>query len=113
VLDATDGIEFVTPGAEEVLDLLRHSDRTVESLPSPVRIVAAQTARRGATADAGERAYGTWVGHPPSDRGDCVAIGLERTSEEQAARLRLEAFALSPRETDRRVVPTMESGAQL
>jgi DNA-binding CsgD family transcriptional regulator len=107
VLDATDGIEFMTPGTEEVLDLLRHSDKTVESVPSPVRIVAAQTRSAGRdgrlpTPVNVPTALG-WVtlhGSLPSGLGDRVAIVLQRTSEDQAARLRLEAFALSPRERE-------------
>src|SRR5262249_43448461 len=43
LLDAVDGIELATPGTEEVLDLLRHSDSAGRGIPAPIIIVAAQT----------------------------------------------------------------------
>ncbi|MCB1499010.1 MAG: helix-turn-helix transcriptional regulator [Bauldia sp.] len=107
VLDATDGVELATPGTEEVLDLLRHSDPARRTMPAPVIIVAAQTRSAGRdgrqpaplhvpTADGWVTLYGSL----PSGPRDRVAIVLQRTPEAQAARLRLEAFALSPRERE-------------
>jgi DNA-binding CsgD family transcriptional regulator len=107
LLDPTDGIEFATPGTEEVLDLLRYSDQAAQSVPAPVLIVAAQTraaGREGRPPTPLNVPTGSgWVtlhGSLPNGPRDRVAVVLQRTSEAQVARLRLEAFALSPRERE-------------
>lgn len=107
LLDATDGIELATPGTEEMLDLLRYSDQVAQSVPAPVLIVAAQTrsaARAGRQpAPLHVPTANGWVtlhGSLPSGARDRVAVVIQRTPEAQAARLRLEAFALSPRERE-------------
>lgn len=107
LLDARDGIEFATPGTEDLLELLRHSEKAAESLPAPVRIVAAQT--RSAASEGRQptplnvptaEGWVTLHGSLPGGSRDRVAVVLQKTSEEQAVRLRLEAFALSPRERE-------------
>jgi DNA-binding CsgD family transcriptional regulator len=107
LLDATDGIELATPGTEEMLDLLRYSDPVARSIPAPVLIVAAQT--RAAGRDGRQPAplqvptaqgWVTLHGSLPSGPRDRVAIVLQATPEAQAAPLRLETFALSPRERE-------------
>ncbi len=107
VLDAADRIELTTPGTDELLDRLRLADPVARSVPASVLIVAAQT--RGA-GSAGRRpeplhvptATG-WVtlhGSLPTGSRHRVAIVIQATPEDQAAPLRLEAFALSPRERE-------------
>ncbi len=107
MLDAADGIEFATPGTDEVLDLLRYADQIVQDVPAPVRIVAAQT--RSAGRDGRQstplnvptpNGWITLHGSLPSGPRDRVAVVLQKTPEEQAIRLRLEAFALSTRERE-------------
>jgi len=107
LLDETDGIELATPGTEEMLDLLRYSDPVKRSIPAPVLIVAAQT--RAAGRDGRQPAplnvptaqgWVTLHGSLPGGPRDFVAVVLQATPEAQAAPLRLEAFALSPRERE-------------
>jgi DNA-binding CsgD family transcriptional regulator len=107
LLDASDEIEMATPGTDEVLDQLRYADPVRRSLPAPILIVAAQT--RAAGRDGRQptplnvptaNGWVTLYGSLPSGPKDRVAVVLQRTPAAQAARLRLEAFALSPRERE-------------
>jgi DNA-binding CsgD family transcriptional regulator len=107
LLDPNDDVELATPNAEELLDLLRHTDTVERGLPAGVLIVAAQTR---AAAAAGKQAAplhvptpAGWVtlhGSAPDGRDGRVVVILQGTPEDQAAPLRLEAFALSQRERD-------------
>ena len=107
VLDASDDIELQTPGTDELLDLLGHGDPVARSVPTSILFSAAQTR---AAARAGRRpdplhvpTAAGWVtlhGSMPSGTRDRVAIVIQATPEDQAAPLRLEAFALSPRERE-------------
>jgi DNA-binding CsgD family transcriptional regulator len=107
VLDAADGVEFLTPGTEELLDLLAHADPIRRSVPTPILFSAAQTRAAGRE---GRRpvplhvptATG-WVtlhGSLPTGQRDRVAVVIQSTPEDQAAPLRLEAFGLSARERE-------------
>lgn len=107
VLDAADEVELLTPGTDELLDLLAGSDPVARSLPTSILFSAAQT--RAATRE-GRRpdplhvpTAAGWItlhGSVPSGPRDRVAIVIQATPEDQAAPLRLEAFALSPRERE-------------
>ncbi len=107
LLDSNDDIELATPNAEELLDLLRRTDTVERGLPAGVLIVAAQT--RAAAASGKQAATlnvptpAGWVtlhGSMPEVSAGRVAVILQGTPEDQAAPLRLEAFALSQRERD-------------
>jgi len=107
VLDAADGIELSTPGTDELLDSLRHADPVVRSVPASVLIVAAQTRAAGRDGRRPEPLHvptaSGWVtlyGSMPSGARDRVAVVIQGTPEDQAVPLRLEAFALSPRERE-------------
>jgi DNA-binding CsgD family transcriptional regulator len=107
VLDRNDDVELATPNAEELFDLLRHTDTVDRGLPASVLIIAAQTR---AAAKAGRQASplhvptaAGWVtlhGSTPDSEPGRVAVIVQGTPEDQAAPLRLEAFALSERERD-------------
>ena len=107
VLDATDGIELATPGTEEVLELLRYANPAGLGIPDPILIVAAQTRSAGRDGrpptPLNVPTPNGWVtlhGSLPIGPRDRVAVVLQMTPEAQAVRLRLEAFALSPRERE-------------
>ena len=107
VLDAADEVELSTPGTDELLDRLRHSDTIARSVPASIFIVAAQTRAAG---QAGRRpqplhvptaaGWLTLHGSLPTGPRDRVAIVIQATPEDQAALLRLEAYALTPRERE-------------
>lgn len=107
LLDDHDGVDLATPGADEMLDLLRHADPVARGLPACVLIIAAQTRSAGKqgkqppplnvpTADG----WITLHGSLPDGPNGRVAVILQGTPEDQAAPLRLEAFALSARERE-------------
>lgn len=106
-LDAADGIEWMTPGTQEMLEPLLHADPVARSIPASLLIVAAQT--RAAAKDGRQleplhvpTAAG-WItlhGSLPGGPRGHVAVLLQATPAEQAALLRLEAFGLSARERD-------------
>jgi DNA-binding CsgD family transcriptional regulator len=107
LLDTTDGIELATPGTDEMLDLLRFADPVPRRVPAPILVIAAQT--RAAGKDGGQPAplhvptaqgWLTLHGSLPEGPTGRVAVVLQSTSEADAAPLRLEAFALSPRERE-------------
>ena len=107
VLDAADGIEFSTPGTDELLGRLRHVDPVGRSVPASVLIVAAQTRAAGRAGRRPEPLHVPtsegWVtlhGSLPTGPRDRVAVVIQGTPEDQAVPLRLEAFALSPRERE-------------
>ena len=107
VLDAADGIELSTPGTDELLDRLRHADPVARSVPASVLILAAQTRAAGRAGRRPEPLHvptaAGWVtlhGSLPTGPRDRVAVVIQATPEDQAAPLRLEAFALSPRERE-------------
>lgn len=107
VLGPTDDIEMSTPGTDELLDLLRHSDPIDRSLPASVLIIAAQTR---AAARAGRQAapvnvptaegWITLYGSVPTGPSGRVAVVVQTTPEGEAAPLRLETFALTRRERE-------------
>lgn len=107
VLDAADEVELLTPGTDELLDRLRHVDPVARSVPTPILFSAAQTRAASRERRRPEplhvpTAVG-WVtlhGSVPSGPRDRVAIVIQATPHDQAAPLRLEAFALSPRERE-------------
>ena len=107
LLDATDGIELATPGTDEVLDLLRFADPVSRRVPAPILMIATQT--RAAGRDGRQPAplhvptaegWITLHGSLPEGLEGRVAVVLQATPEAEAAPLRLEAFALSPRERE-------------
>lgn len=107
MLDATDGLEFSTPGTDEVLDHLRLADPVARSLPASVLIVAAQTRAAGREGRRAEPLHvptaAGWVtfhGSLPTGERDRVAVVLQATPDDEVALLRLEAFGLSPRERE-------------
>jgi len=107
LLDQNDDVELATPAGEEILELLRHTDPTDRRMPACVLIVAAQT--RAAVKEGRQAAplhvptAAGWIslhGSVPDGHPNRVAVILQGTPEDRAAPLRLEAFALSPRERD-------------
>jgi DNA-binding CsgD family transcriptional regulator len=107
VLDADDEVELQTPGTDELLDLLRHADPVARSLPTSILFSAAQTraaAREGRRPDPlhvpTAAGWITLHGSMPTGPRDRVAVVIQATPEDEAAPLRLEAFALSPRERE-------------
>ena len=107
MLDAADEIEFVTPGTDELLDLLVHADPVARSVPASLLFSAAQTRAAGREGRRPEPLHvptaAGWVtlhGSVPSGPRERVAIVIQATPEDQAAPLRLEAFSLSPRERE-------------
>jgi DNA-binding CsgD family transcriptional regulator len=107
LLGPTDEVELVTPGAEELLAVLRAVDPVDRSLPASIMIIAARTRAAGGEGRQPEPLHvptsGGWVtvhGSLPEGPTGRVAVILQGTPEDQAAPLRLEAFALSPRERD-------------
>ena len=107
VLDGTDGIEFTTPGTDELLDRLRLTDPVGRSVPAPILIIAAQARAAGRAGRRSEPLHvptaAGWVtlhGSLPTGPPDRVAIVIQPTPETQAAPLRLEAYALSLRERE-------------
>lgn len=107
VLDAADEVELLTPGTEEILELLAHGDGVARRVPTSILFSATQT--RAAVRD-GRRpeplhvpTAAGWItlhGSVASGPRDRVAVVIQATPEDQAAPLRLEAFALSPRERE-------------
>ncbi len=107
LLDDADDVALATPNTGELLDLLRHTDTVERGLPASILIIAAQTR---AAAKAGRQAEplhvptaAGWItlhGSMPDVDAGRVAVILQGTPEDQAAPLRLEAFALSQRERD-------------
>lgn len=106
LLDAGDGIDLMTPGAGELLDLLRFADPVNRSVPAPILVIAAQTRAAGRerrqptplhvpTASGWISLYGSL---PEGPTGRVVVV--QATPEAQAAPLRLEAFGLSARESE-------------
>jgi DNA-binding CsgD family transcriptional regulator len=107
LLDADDEVELATPGTDEMLDVLRHADTVDRSLPTCVTIIAAQTRAAARYGRQPEPLHvptaGGWVtlhGSLPEGPTGRVAVILQGTPEDTAAPLRLEAFALSPRERE-------------
>lgn len=107
LLDDHDDVELATPNTGELLELLRHTDTVERGLPASILIIATQTR---AAARAGRQAAplhvptaAGWItlhgSMPDGDHGR-VAVIVQGTPEDQAAPLRLEAFALSERERD-------------
>lgn len=107
LLDATDGVDLATPGADEMLDLLGRAEPVARGVPACVLIIAAQTRAAGKMGKqpaplhvpTGE-GWITLHGSLPEGPKGRVAVILQGTPEDQAAPLRLEAFALSPRERE-------------
>lgn len=107
VLGVTDEVEMSTPGIEVLLDLLRSSDPVARTLPASVLIIAAQTraaAKRGRQPTPlnvpSAQGWITLHGSVPTGPSGRVAIVIQATPENEAAPLRLETFALSPRERE-------------
>lgn len=107
VLGPTDGIEFATPGTSEMLDLLRYADQVVQGVPAPILMVAAQTRAAGTQGTQptplNVPTPAGWItlhGSLPGGPRDRVAVVIQKTTEEQAIRLRLEAFSLTARERE-------------
>ena len=107
LLDAGDGIDLMTPGTGELLDLLRFADPVKRSVPAPLLVVAAQTRAAGQEGRQPEplqvpTAQG-WIslhGSLPEGATGRVAVVVQATPEVDAAPLRLEAFGLTPRERE-------------
>jgi DNA-binding CsgD family transcriptional regulator len=113
VLGPTDSVELQTPGTDELLELLRGRDGVASGVasgvgvPRQVLIVAAQTRAAAAEGRRPEPLHvptaAGWVtlyGSVPSGAEGRVAVAIQATPEEDAARLRLEAFGLSARERE-------------
>jgi DNA-binding CsgD family transcriptional regulator len=107
LLDATDGVDLATPGVDEMLDLLSSADPIARGIPSCVLIIAAQTRAAGKKGRQPEplhvptaKGWITLHGSLPEGPTGRVAVILQGTPEDQAAPLRLEAFALSRRERE-------------
>ena len=107
VLGPTGDIEMSTPGTDLLLDRLRYADPITRALPASILIIAAQTR---AAAKAGRQppplhvpAADGWItlhGSVPTGPSGRVAVVIQTTPESDAAPLRLEAFALTPRERE-------------
>ena len=107
VLDASDDIELSTPGTDELLDRLRDADPVQRTVPAPLLIVAAQVRADGRAGRRTEARHvptpAGWItlhGSLPTGPRDRVAIVIQATPDDLAAPLRLEAFALTPRERE-------------
>jgi DNA-binding CsgD family transcriptional regulator len=107
LLDAKDGVDLATPGATEMLDLLRQADPVRRDLPACVLIIASQTRAAGKKGKQPPPLHvptaNGWItlhGSLPDGANGRVAVILQGTPEDQAAPLRLEAFALSSRERE-------------
>jgi DNA-binding CsgD family transcriptional regulator/GAF domain-containing protein len=107
LLDAADEVELTTPSTDELLDLLRRADPVDRRVPACVLIIAAQTRAAGKTGRLPEPLHVPtaegWItlhGSLPDGPNGRVAVIVQGTPEDQAAPLRLEAFALSRRERE-------------
>lgn len=107
VLDASDDIELMTAGTDELLELLAHADPVARSLPASILFSAAQTRAASREGRRPEPLHvptaAGWVtlhGSVPSGARGRVAVVIQATPEDQAAPLRLEAFALTARERE-------------
>jgi hypothetical protein len=92
VLDATDGVEFSTPGTDGMLDRLRHADPVARSVPASILIVAAQTRAAGREGRRPEPLHvptaAGWVtlhGSLPTGPRDRVAVVIQVTPRVDAA----------------------------